>query len=539
MDKKIILGLATASALPLFLYIILNLMFDDTVCLIAGLILWLLITALISNISLKFLFNLRKLNAVIEKISNGDYTVDSKILMVKTDPFLAKVNQGIDKVIAGIRSMMSNILTSSEKTYVSTYVLKDNIESLNASNKEIVEAINQIAASAEKQTQGIMLINEQMEILVNSAQNIEKKALSTSDRIKRLQTVILEMQHTFDNVNTGIEESADSTQQSYEAYTTLGREADKIGSIVRAVSEIATQTNLLALNAAIEAARAGEHGKGFAVVAEEVRKLAEQSSNSAGEIESIISVILNEMKRLADLSEKNLQNIQADVREVQVAKGQLKNIVDEFSLMKDYIGEIELLSVNQSKNATVVEDALRDISAIAEQNMTQAEESAAMTMEQSNLSSEIEKASQQLVNISQEIRKLSTKFAQGEDGINEKMKAKINSGMSQLSRLAEQEAIRNIERDKCKYLIDKAKNEILDVIHFIDTQGNVIYTTSSSNSSRAHRAWFLHGLKGEYCTDPYFSAVSTENNSVVTIALPVYNNGKVRAVLAANIVKNV
>jgi len=92
-----------------------------------------------------------------------------------------------------------------------------------------------------------------------------------------------------------------------------GSVVEEVSKMVEAISSIAEETNLLALNAAIEAARAGEHGKGFAVVSEEVRKLAEQSANSASSIQSTVTKVQGAFKKLSDNSNEVLKFINTDV----------------------------------------------------------------------------------------------------------------------------------------------------------------------------------------------------------------------------------
>ena len=486
--------------------------------------------------------NIDDLNKVLKEIAEGNYTVSTDSLTSDNNnkSVYAELKTYTNSFIANIKEMMSKILTSSEKIYVSSYHLKEDMEELNNCNQEVAQAVDEIASSAEKQTTSITVIMEEMEQLVKASDDVEKKALSTSEKIIALKNIVIDMQNSFEEINQGIEESARSSERSFEGFSQLEQEAGKISNIIETVSSIANQTNLLALNAAIEAARAGEHGKGFAVVADEVRKLAEQSSDSAEEINKIVNHILNAMAELAKLIEQNLLTIQGDVQKVNSSKHQLSTIVNEFTNMSDYIEEIENLAVQQTRNTNVVEDAIREISTIAEENMTQAQASASMALEQAELAKKIVQESHGIVTISLELRKAATKFAEGKDGINTKLQERIAIGFQQLKQLAGQEAFVNTDRTASKKIVDQAINDILNTIHFIDDKGDVIYTTSSSNNSRAHRAWFLHALKGqEYCTELYFSAVSGKNDAVVTISIPVLSGGKIVAVLAANIAKNV
>lgn len=119
------------------------------------------------------------------------------------------------------------------------------------------------------------------------AKNCEHASAAADESAKATETSVAKIQNVIDKINEQVIKSRSDAQLVQK----LSDQAQKIGSIVQTIDDIAAQTNLLALNAAIEAARAGEAGKGFAVVADEVRALASRTSNSTQEITNMVQKV--------------------------------------------------------------------------------------------------------------------------------------------------------------------------------------------------------------------------------------------------------
>lgn len=336
---------------------------------------------------------------LINTISKGDL---SSSLDKKSEKF-SKHNDELGIMIKALFDLKINLIDVVDNLRDSSNNIFQYSKSLSTNTNETLICINNVSNTiselASDATEHAVFSQNGLENIRDLSRDIEI-ALQSSDMVKETSNIAKEMSskgsESLDILTEKFKINSDVTSKISIIVDNLDNKSGSIDNIVHTINSVAEQTNLLALNAAIEAARAGEYGKGFSVVAEEIRHLAEQSTDYTKEIAIIISEIQQEISLAKNTMDTGIDAVnQANIAIVETEKS--FNLIE--NSIENSLNHIESLSRNLKNVAENKEKAIvsiERISTISEESAGAAEEVAAAVKEQTDAMNSISGTAEKL-----------------------------------------------------------------------------------------------------------------------------------------------
>ncbi len=361
--------------------------------------------------------SLKSLVSASSSISKGDFT---KEISISSKDEIGELAFSFNVMRKNILHIIREVQATSFDIFESAQNLSATSQEMNASVEEIATNVVSVSQGAELQAEMVSKSSELIKDMAESIQRVAEKADSASNLAVQAaekartggtaaEKAVFEMQR--------IGQTLGKTSVSIEGFRA---KTFDINRAVEMITTISQQTHLLALNATIEAARAGEHGRGFAVVAEEIRKLAENAKNFAGQISSLAQEINSESESVLESMGETTEAASAGAESVIATGEKLKEIVSSVMATVDTVEEISSLTAEQSAGSEDMVGAMDEISRIAEENASSTEEASAAGEEITASMDEMALSAQNLAKMSDRLKNAVSAFKVDENINSEK-----------------------------------------------------------------------------------------------------------------------
>ncbi|WP_280770767.1 methyl-accepting chemotaxis protein [Salipaludibacillus daqingensis] len=343
-------------------------------------------------------------------VSKLDISHDLPDKSLQSKDETGELANALQLTITNLRDMIANI--------------NEAAENVAATSEELTATSQQSASAAEEVSSAIQDIADGAQSQATNTETGAEKAKIMGDRIRDDQLFMEELNKTSDQVSEAVEqglhEIENLSQASKHSEKTVfavqqeiertNESSNKIGNASQVIASIADQTNLLALNAAIEAARAGEAGKGFSVVADEIRKLAEKSSESTKVIDSMVADLQAHSNEAVEVMKEVLSSFADQQKSFSTTEERYDKIASLIEDTKKILVNLNISGADMEKAKDDIDNSLENLAAIAEQNSASTQQVAASVEEQTASTEEISSSSESLASLAEGLRNLIAKF---------------------------------------------------------------------------------------------------------------------------------
>jgi methyl-accepting chemotaxis protein len=346
----------------------------------------------------------RDLMKMITEIDGGSGNLTAH-LKVRGNDEIGQMVRGFNQFIDVLRNLIEKIKNGSgelEHTAISVdngvRAAGDKITDTSATMEQLAASMQEVSATVVNITENIESIRSDITVMADKTGEGLERVDNIRQKAENMKTDATESQKSANDMVARIsEELSTAIEQS--------KQVEKINELTNEILSISSQTNLLALNASIEAARAGEAGKGFAVVADEIRKLADESRNTANGIQDISKMVTESVENLAGNADKMLDFVNKDVLEDykgMVESGETYN--DDATQMNEMMQELQNVAENLRRAANEISEAADGVSNAVNQSATGVSNAAEYTSELAGHMTGINESVEKNMNIAESLK---------------------------------------------------------------------------------------------------------------------------------------
>ncbi|MBQ8325777.1 MAG: cache domain-containing protein [Lachnospiraceae bacterium] len=372
----------------------------------------------------------------LDKVADGNLVIEHNSTLMDRGDEIGAISRSMRSLVDSFTDIIKRIMKAASGLLDFSQMFTNRFETITESIANVNTAVDEIANGATAQAAETQVVNEKVLNIGNAiettSENVEKLALSTQ-KMKEYNGTVNATLEELGEISLQTKKSVDEVQAQTDA---TNQSAMEIRSATDMITEIAEQTNLLSLNASIEAARAGEAGRGFAVVADEIRKLADQSGESAARISAIISELIANSNNSVDIMKQMSNVMNEQNKHLDATKNVFASLNQEIDSVSDAVGTItgQVEQLDVLKNDVM--SSMENLAAIAEQNAASTEETSAAMQELNEIIVECKEKTEEMIGLADNLMESTTMVTLDESGEEVTQEAVVETTEEQAEEIA-------------------------------------------------------------------------------------------------------